>query len=235
MALPKLNGTPKYEMKIPSTGQVVAYRPFLVKEEKVLMIALESDNKNQMLNAIIDTLKACIITEFNAQDLTVFDIEYLFTKLRTKSVGESTTLSITCDNSDCNHDNEVLVNLDDIEVNIPKISNKIKLNDEYTLEVKWPDYRVITQVEDEKLTTETTFKMIKSCLVTLYTEDTRHDLSEESDEELQDFIDSMNREQFAKIQEFIEKMPTVEKKINFTCSNCGTQHEKIIKGMQNFF
>src|SRR6056300_979503 len=116
MALPSLNDTPKYELKIPSTGKKIKFRPYLVKEEKILLIAAESKDKDQMLGAIIDTINSCVQGNLNVNDLTTFDLEYLFIQMRAKSVGENASLNIKCQS--CEEDNEYHMNLEDIRCNV---------------------------------------------------------------------------------------------------------------------
>ena len=132
MALPKLNSTPKYEMKIPSTGETIRYRPFLIKEEKSMLIAAESGNNRTILLSLLDTLKACCDNEVNESKLSTFDIEYMFLQLRAKSVGETTKIGVKCGH--CGHTNTIEINIEDIQIKAP-ISNKlVKLTDSIEVE-----------------------------------------------------------------------------------------------------
>ena len=125
MALPKLNGNPKYEMTIPSSNKTVRFRPYLVKEEKVLLMAFESNDMSQAMKAIIDTIEVCVDDDIKTKDLTTFDVEYMFTKLRSKSVGESSRLSIEC--TDCSHKNDISVNIEEIEIEMKNPTQLIEL------------------------------------------------------------------------------------------------------------
>ena len=137
MALPKLNDAPKYEIAVPSTGQKVRYRPYLVKEEKVLMLAMESQDQRSALNAIVDTIESCVQDDLNTKDLTTFDVEYLFTQIRSKSVGETAKIGVTC--THCDQQNEIEIKLDDIKVGNPDgLETNIELTDNITLLMRWP-------------------------------------------------------------------------------------------------
>lgn len=234
MALPKLNETPKYSLKVPSTGKEYRFRPFLVKEERVLMIAMESGVSKNMLNAISDTLEACI-EDLDVKSLTTFDVEYMFTQVRAKSVGETTTVGIKCE--ECGHANEVTIQLDDLKVDVPKLDPMIKLNDKYTLEVRWPPFSTVASMDNMETatTSEQAFSVIKASMVALLTEEERIDLQDTTATELQDFIDSMDREQFNKVQDFIKAMPAFKHDVDITCASCSHSHSHTIEGMQNFF
>ena len=164
MALPKLNDKPKYELIIPSSKQNVKFRPYLVKEEKVLMMALESQDKAASLNAVVDTISSCVQDEFDSSKLTLFDIEYMFIMIRSKSVGEVSQLGIKC--KQCEKTNEVAVRLDDIEVKQDRIVEKdIELEENITLSMKYPNFNDVLKFEDDKLTeTEKTFMLIGKCM-----------------------------------------------------------------------
>ena len=142
--IPKLNDKPQYEMTIPSLNQTVRFRPYLVKEEKILMMAFESNDKVASLRAVTDTINACIDDEFKSNELKLFDIEYMFTKIRSKSVGEKVNLMITC--SECEHKNEISVNIEDAKVDMPeKIDPNIEIAENVTVEMTWPIYTKMIQ------------------------------------------------------------------------------------------
>ena len=138
MALPKLNDSPKYELVIPSTQKAVRFRPYLVKEEKVLMMAMESQDEAQVLGAITDTIAACVDDNIKISKLTTFDVEYMFIQIRAKSVGESIELNMAC--KECEHQTAVSVKLDDVKIDVPKVSNMIELSDQISIEMRWPTY-----------------------------------------------------------------------------------------------
>lgn len=239
MALPKINNTPKYNVTIPSTQKQVRFRPFLVKEEKVLMMALESNDKNQMLNAIADTVVACVDEKIDKRTLTVFDIEYLFVKFRAKSVGETVEVGVKCSNSECNIKNKVTINVDDITLNVPKISDTIEVADGIKLKMRWPRYVDIVQYQsaDESnagLSSKESFNIIAQCIDSVITNDDVIKISEEPIEEVISFIEQLSSSQFQKVQEFVKAMPQLHHDVKFKCS-CGCENTITLRGIQDFF
>ena len=236
MALPKLNDQPKYELTIPSSGVVIRIRPFLVKEEKVLLIAMESQDQSQILSAIVDTLEACVLGEIDTNALTTFDIEYLFTKLRAKSVGETAKIELEC--THCKAKNPVVIPMDDVGVKGDMTSQKgtVDNGSGVTLELQWPRYKTIasdaTVIEGGA---EATFSMIKHCISYVCTDDDRIKFSEESAKEKDEFVMSMTSDNFSSIKDFIEGMPTLKHDIDFDCIECGKHNEYTLEGMQDFF
>lgn len=230
MSLPLLNENPRYELVIPSTGKKIRFRPYLVKEEKVLMLAAETKDPKQMMNAIVDTVSACITEKLNIQDLTTFDLEYLFIKLRAKSVGESSKVQVNC--VECKTANEYSIDLDAVECKISKANHMIKLDDNITVEMKYPSYSSIDLSGDE---TEMGFGILSNCLSAVHTKDQRIDVSEESAESIRRFLESMTRTQFEQLTDFVSSMPQVVSAVDFNCRNCGTHNHFDIKGIQSFF
>lgn len=232
MSLPKLNETPRYEFVIPSTGKKVKFRPYLVKEEKVLMIAAESKDAKQMMNAILDTVSACVVDKFNTNTLTTFDLEYIFIKLRSKSVGESSTLAVSCQS--CEHRNEYSLNLEGIECTSKgeKKSNMIKLTDDIIIEMKYPSYRDIEVSDDQN---EMGFSLLANSIAAVHTNGERIDVADEPKESIRSFLESMTRSQFEMIAEFLTDMPTVKAAVKFNCKKCSASNEFDIKGIQSFF
>jgi len=232
MALPKLNTSPQYSCKIPSTKEVVSYRPYLVKEEKVLMIAFETGDQKEALNAIVNTLDACIQNEINVSALTTFDIEYLFTQIRSKSVGESATVLLKC--SSCDHKNERSIDIGSIDVSTSELSNVIELTDSVSVEMKYPSYVDIqsSDLTGDELTVG--FNLVATCINAILTEEERVSSSDTSKEELMDFIESMTQGQFRKLGEFLEAMPAMIHTETFACEGCGEQNSVTLKGMQDF-
>lgn len=233
MALPRLNETPKYELTVPSSEQKVRFRPYLVKEEKVLMMAMESKDQKQALNAVVDTILACVSEDIDKSKLNVFDIEYMFLMIRSKSVGESSEVTIKC--TECGHENSVIIHLDDIPV--PKIEHdgNIQISDEISLSMEYPVWTDMLEIDDNKSETEQTFDLIAACMRVLTTKDDRYELRDESKEEIQNFIDSLSTNQFDKIREFIEKMPRLEKEVKFICESCGEENVVMLRGLDDFF
>jgi hypothetical protein len=233
MALPKLNDSPKYDLVIPSTKQKVKFRPYLVKEEKVLMLASESGDNNQALQAIVDTIKACVSDEINTSELTTFDVEYAFTQIRAKSVGETSTVGVKCNH--CETQNEISVPLDDIKVETPEVNDKIKLTDDISLKMKWPRYNDVLGQDLSNMTqTQQTFKLLIECIESVMTEDENIKFKDETEEEKLSFVESLTSEQFKSVREYIEKMPKMKYNLDYTCTNCNQNNTVTLEGMQDF-
>ena len=234
MALPKLNDSPKYDIVIPSTKQKVRYRPYLVKEEKVLMLAMESQDMNAVLEAVVDTINACVQDPIQ-NDLTMFDVEYMFTQIRSKSVGETSKVRVKC--THCDSYNELEVDVSSINMEVPDISNIIQITPDITLEMKWPNYNDIINlgIKDEKSMSENAFAMIGKCIAAICTEDERINTKDVSNKDLEEFVDSMTNEQFKKVSAYIEQMPKLQKEIHFKCVDCGEENNLTLQGMTDFF
>lgn len=234
MSLPKLN-TPVYEAILPSTDKVIKFRPFLVKEEKVLLLAMESEDQDHILQAILDTITACVVDELNTRELTTYDIEYLFTKIRAKSVGETTKVGVPCEA--CETTNEIIIPVDNIGIKREKdIKSIIELAPGMELELRHPSYLELFEDEHVKTgeTAAATFAMIRMCLKSLRTEESIIELQKEDPKELDEFLESMNTTQFESIREWIENIPAMAHDIEFTCS-CGHANKTELRGIQSFF
>ena len=171
MSLPQIN-TLKYDAKIPSTGTKVKFRPYLVKEEKILYLANETKDSKQKMNAILDVVESCVFDDLKISDLTTFDVQYLFLKIRSKSVGEKATIIVKC--KKCGHEHEYVVNLDDINIEMPELDNKIKLTDNIQLTMKPPSYIKIANsnaMDDSRSDIDKTFILTGLCIDSLQTED----------------------------------------------------------------
>jgi hypothetical protein len=230
MALPQLNDTPRYDMTIPSSGKTIRYRPYLVREEKTLLVASQSEDINQIMKTIVDTIVTCTNGEVKANELTTFDIEYMFLQIRSKSVGETAELGLIC--QECSHTNKVDVKIDDVTCEGAKPQKPIALTDTIKLEMKYPSYNSISYTDDE---TELGFQIMQQCIKAVITPDERFDLADETPENVRAFLESMTGEQFSKITDFVETLPQLRKDVNFTCSKCGHNNEIQLKGMRDFF
>lgn len=232
MALPKLNDLPSYSLVIPSSKRQVNFRPFLVKEQKILLLAMESQEEKQILQAISDTLKSCIEEEITDRELATFDIEYMFTQIRSKSVGETTNVNLTC--SKCEEVNEVKINLSEINIKLND-NNVIKLNDRYSLLMRYPSYHDVIDATDAKSSvTDEIMKLCKLCLDKILTEEEQISVADESEEEIQQFLESLTTEQFDKIVNFVMNLPKLTKDVTYDCSSCGEKNNIIVEGLQNF-
>tara|TARA_R110000868_G_scaffold382366_1_gene648950 strand:+ start:30140 stop:30847 length:708 start_codon:yes stop_codon:yes gene_type:complete len=235
MALPVFNDIPKYDLTIPSTNEKVRFRPFLVKEQKILLMAMESKDQSKILDSITDTLTACFV-DVKVDQLTTFDVEYMFTQLRGKSVGETSTLSVYC--AECEETNEYIINLDDIKIDLPEVNNKIVLDEKYTLQMRYPRYTHMLKNELLKKSdsaTEQVYEMIIGCMDCLLTEEERISFDEETKSELSNFLGSLNTDQFEKIMTFVNAIPKLEKEIEFDCTKCGHHNKLVVEGINDFF
>lgn len=237
MALPRLNENPQYDLVIPSTTKEVQYRPFLVKEQKVLMLAYESQNKKDIVNSIMNTIDACVTGDYELNKLTTYDVDYIFTKIRSKSVGENAIINVVCE--ECEQQNEVTVNLDDIEVINDNKNNIVKITDDISIKLRHPTYSFFmnrgTFFEEDKKRTEILMDLIIACIDSVLTEDEAIKISDEPIEEVQKFLDSLTTSQFEMITTWVESMPTVTKEIEFSCKNCGHDNKRVLKGLEDFF
>jgi len=238
MPLPKIS-TPSYELVIPSTKKKIKFRPFLVKEEKILILAMESQDNKQIASAVKDVIAACILTRgIKVETLSTFDIEYLFLNIRGKSVGEEVEVTITCPD-----DNETkvpsVINLDEIKVQIDDDhSPDIKLDDEYVLRMKYPsmDEFIKTNFAVEgDINVDDTFKLIASCVDQVYSEEETWAGADCTKKELSQFIESLNSKQFKSIEKFFETMPKLSHTVKVTNPNTKVESEVVLEGLQSFF
>lgn len=238
MGLPTL-ATPKYELKIPSTGEVIEYRPFLVKEEKILLMANESKNDREQIRAMKQIIENCTFGKVNLDTLASFDIEYLFLKLRSKSVGETVEIGLRCDK--CENSCPVKINLDDIEVKFnSKMTNRIKLTDTVGVLMRYPNYDDMIKLSDlQKEQSETNSKgmieFVAGCIEKIYDDKQVYNTSDFSLKEVVEFMDQLSQVGLRKIMEFFEHMPSLEKQVNTKCEKCGKETEVLLKGTQSFF
>lgn len=239
MALPRLNETIWYDLKLPSTKEVIHYRPFLVKEQKILLLAGESNQPKQVIRAITDTIKSCVQEDIDVKSLSSFDVDYIFTRIRAKSVGETSELVVKCKH--CEEENDVKVDIMQTKIVGDISPQRIQLTPDIQLEVHYPTYSDLmsnTGVFDEEgetKTNESSMNLIMSCMKTLYTEEERIDLKNESKQELISFVDSLNAEQFEKIAKFISGIPKLSYDLEFTCEHCNKENKMLMEGMDNFF
>ena len=238
MPLPKIS-TPTYELELPSSGQTIRYRPFLVKEEKLLVIALESEDTKQITNAIKAVIKNCISTkDIKVETLPTFDIEYLFLNIRGKSVGEEVEVNIICpDDGETNV--TVSINLDDIQVQKnEEHSNKIKVDGNIMMEMKYPSLEQFIKNNfdfNNENAMEQSFDLISSCIDKIYTEDEVWSASDVTKKELNDFLESMNSSQFKDIEKFFETMPKLSHNIKVKNPKTEVESEVSLEGLASFF
>ena len=235
MALPQINLFPKYTSTIPSTGDEFTYRPFLVKEQKVLLIALESRDEKAILQSVVDTIESCTYEDIKVNTLATFDVEYMFTKIRSKSVGETTDINIKC--NACEEFNELTVPLEQIKMDVPKDNCTIKLTPDFTLKMRYPSYKHLIAISeiDSNTLTEGMYEMIVVCLSNLQTEDENILFIDETRESIDDFLNNLNTEQFDLLVKFVTDLPKMSYDINFDCIKCTKSNTHTLQGMQDFF
>ena len=238
MPLPKI-ATPTYELELPSTGATIKYRPFLVKEEKVLVIALESEDNKQITNAIKAVLKSCILSKgIKVEDLPTFDIEYLFLNIRGKSVGEDLEVNIICPD-DNKTQVPVTIALDEIEVQKDENhTNKIKVDDSIMMEMKYPSLEQFIKNNfdfNDKNAMDQSFELIATCIDKIYTEDEVWASADCTKKEMKDFLEQMNSNQFKEIEKFFETMPKLSHSIKVTNPNTKVKSEVVLEGLASFF
>lgn len=235
MALPKLNDSPSYSVTIPSSGQSTTFRPFLVKEQKALMIAYETQERSDIVRAIIRTIHSCI-EEPISNRLTTFDVDYLFTKIRAKSVGEKSDLIVRCE--ECGSENEVQVDLDEIEIDGEIKEGVIQITDDVSLLMKYPTYEEFMNnpsLLNSETQTEGLVELIIACMGSVLTEEEKLDLQDESKESVLEFVDSMTTEQFERVADFVNSAPAIKQDVTFKCKSCGHDNLHELKGIDDFF
>ena len=238
MPLPTIS-TPTYELTLPSSDKKIKYRPFLVKEEKILIIAMESQDSKQIARAIKDVLSKCILSRgIKVEKLSTFDIEYLFLNVRGKSVGEHIEVMVTCPD-DGKTQVPMSINIDSIKVQKNEEHDKdIKLDDTYTLRMKYPSLAEFTKTNFgsmNEMKVDDTFELIASCIDQVYSEEESWSHQECTKKELSDFIESLNSNQFKMVEKFFETMPKLSHTVKVTNPNTKVESEIKIEGLQSFF
>ena len=238
MPLPKISA-PTYELELPSTGETIQYRPFLVKEEKLLVIALESEDTKQITTAIKTVIKNCILTKgIKVESLPTFDIEYLFLNIRGKSVGEELDVNIICPD-DGRTEVSININLEDIEVQKnDEHEKKIKIDDSIMIEMKYPslDQFIKNNFDFNKRNAmDQSFELIASCIDTIFTEEEAWSTADCSKKEITEFLESMNSSQFKGIEKFFETMPKLSHKVEVRNPKTKVESEVVLEGLASFF
>ena len=238
MPLPKI-ATPTYELVLPSTDQTIQFRPFLVKEEKLLVLALESEDNKQITTAIKSVLKNCVLTKgIKVEQLPTFDIEFLFLNIRGKSVGEELEVNIVCPDDETTQVT-VDINLDDIQVQKSEEHNKqIKLDDNLMMEMKYPslDQFIKNNFDfNEKNQMDQSFQLIASCIDKIYSEEEVWATADCTKKEVNDFLEQMNSGQFKLIETFFETMPKLSHTIQVTNPKTKVESDVVLEGLASFF
>tara|TARA_Y100000768_G_C23804320_1_gene598749 strand:- start:38 stop:754 length:717 start_codon:yes stop_codon:yes gene_type:complete len=237
MPLPKIS-TPTYELVLPSSGRKIKYRPFLVKEEKILIIALESQDQKQIATAIKQILSACILTKgTKVEKLSTFDIEYLFLNVRGKSVGEQIEVMVTCPD-DGKTQVPLTINIDAIKVKKSKDhKTDIKLDEKYTMKMRYPslDEFIKSNFSVDQMKVDDTFDLIASCIDQVYSEEESWTQEDCTQKELSEFLEQLNSGQFKEVEEFFNTMPKLTHTVKVKNPNTGVESDVLLEGLQNFF
>ena len=245
MALPKID-VPVYETKLISSGKTIKYRPFLVKEQKLFLMAAQAADEKETIDVVKQVLNNCILTDIDVDDLPTFDLEYLFMQLRARSVGEVVNLKYNCNNTlkDDKGEDKVCGGLVKFDLNLLEIeptrseehNNKIVLSDKLGVVMKYPTLKMIGDtkaLQDESI--ESIMDIIIKCIDYIYDADQMYYAKDSTQEELMEFVESMQQDDLAKIQKFFTTMPKISKPLDFKCGKCGYEEKIVVEGMQNFF
>ena len=236
MALPKL-GVPQYELTLPSTGKTVKYRPFLVKEEKVLLLAMESEDEKQVIDAVKNVLKSCVISRIKIDQLPSFDLEYLFLKIRAAAIGEIIEMTVTC-TDDGSTTATAAINIEEVEVHKEEgHDRKIMLTDTTGIMMKYPsmDRFIESQFLNKGIDADHIFNFIAEHIEQIFDEEEVYDSSTTSKKDFREFVESLTTKQFESIQNFYETMPRLSHTFTVTNPNTGNECEYTLEGLQSFF
>ena len=237
--LPQLS-VPTYDLVLPISKKKVKFRPFLVKEQKVLLMAMESEDKDTIEKAIRQILNNCTITEIEVDTIPIIDIEFYFLNLRARSIGEIVELKYKCENEVdtkiCGHTMDTSVNLLEIKIEEYKENfDVIKLSDTVGIKMKYPVFSVVDNLKDIKSSSDVGFELIANCVEYIYEGDNFIYSNEFTKEELLDFLDKLNSQQFEKIEAYFENLPELKHTIEFKCAKCGFDHKISLQGIESFF
>lgn len=233
MALP-VQSSPVYTLTIPSTKKKIKFRPFLVKEEKSLLLAEQSEDIETMVNTLKKIIDDCTFNKINVDSLAIFDLEYILLKLRTKSIGETAELNIPCQK--CREMAMIRLDVSNLEVTrTPKHTNKIPLFDDVGIMMKYPGINVLQGLSGNNPDMDAIFNAAIECIDYIYDKENVYHSKDQTKEEIVAFLDGLSREQFDKIGLFFETMPKMEMNINFKCQSCGYNNERTLEGIHNFF
>ena len=240
MALPKLD-VPTYEIVLPVSKKKIKYRPFLVKEQRNLLMAMESSEANTIQQAVKDILYNCTLTEgIDIDKLPIIDVEFYFIHLRAKSVGEVVESKYKCNNEVdgvvCGNIMEKNINLLDVKVTQDKVvSDEIQLDPKITIKLKYPEFSVVENSLQYDDINEVTFNMVAQSIESIYDGEQFYHASEAQPGEMLSFVEGMNQEQFAKVEEFFNNLPKLKETIEMDCSKCGFHHKIDVEGLESFF
>jgi len=239
MALPKID-TPTYTLELPLSKKTVLYRPFLVKEQRNLMMALEADDKDTVERNVKQVLTNCTLsTDIDIDDLPVLDIEYYFINLRARSVGEIVENKYICtntvDDKQCGNKMEIKLNLLEVKVDMPDQPDVIKLTDTMAIKLRYPKFSIISKLSEKQSAVEVAFDIMVESIEYIFDGQQYYYAVDSTKQELTEFIESLSQEQFSKLEAFFENLPKIKKHVDMKCSKCGFDHSMDIEGLENFF
>lgn len=230
MPLPILE-TPTYELILPSTGKKVTYRPFLVKEYKILLTALETET-NEITRILLELIDNCTFNKLDVNKLSHFDVEYIFINLRAKSIGENTDLVYKCS---CDFTNEFNINLLDVQIkNIENFTNKLMITEDVGVIMRYPKFDEMMDIYGS-MNTEKVITLIGSCIEKIFTKEEVFETIDTPKEEIDAFLESFNKDQFALLENYFVNMPKVVHELTHNCTSCGKENNIVLEGLQNFF
>jgi len=240
MALPKLD-VPTYEIELPVSKKKIKYRPFLVKEQRNLLMAMEANEASSIQSAVKDILYNCTLTEgIDIEKLPIIDVEYYFINLRAKSVGEVIESKYKCNNEvdgkECGNIMESQLNLLDIKVTQEKeVSSEVQLDEKISIKLKYPEFSIVGDSLKYDDINQVTFNMIAQSIEYIYDGQQFYYANESTPKEMMEFVEGMNQDQFAKVEDFFNNLPKLKEKIEMTCSKCGFHHNIDVEGLESFF
>ena len=233
MALPRVN-VPQYELELPSTKEKITYRPFLVKEEKILLLALEEGDDESIARALKQIVHNCTYEKMEIEKLPLFDLEYVFLRVRAKSVGEVAELKLLCEDDGETYA-DVSIPLEDIEVSFTEgHTSEIKLDDEILVKMRYPTYEMLG-MDPGDMTVERTFELVGKCIDNVFEGEKVHERADFNDKDLSEFLDSLNSKQFKDIQAFFETMPKLKYEVKFKNPKTKKNNTVTLEGLQSFF
>ena len=232
MALPKLE-TPTYELQLPSTGKNIKYRPFLIKEQKVLMMAQESNDEKQITNAMIDLVSSCTFNKIDIEKSPVFDVEYIFLQIRSKAVGSKTRVMVTCPDDGVTR-SEVQINLDEIDVQMKdEHTNEIQLTEKVKMVFRYPLFADVSNVKAGN-EIQQMFSTINGCIHEIHFDDQIFNKTDMTEKEIDEFVESLDTENFKKITDFFDSMPKLRHIVSITNPKTIVESQVVLEGLQSF-
>lgn len=243
MSLPKID-VPIFEAVLPSNKQIVKFRPFLVKEQKLLLMASQATEVKEVIDSIKQILRNCILTELDIESLPVFDLEFLFLNLRARSVNEIVDIKYKCNNHSVTEDGEtrtctgmVEYKIDVLEIKpefAPNHTNKIQVSENLGIVLKYPTFEMMKTIEGKR-EDEAVFELLLQCIDYIYDKDNMYYPKDSTHEEMTEFIDNLQQKHLEMIKDFFDSMPKVKKDLDFKCPKCGLEDKIVIEGVQSFF